>query len=239
MLQPGGHGNKLSRQIESDVTAYYPSILNTAGEVKRTICWLERSRINSPFTDHDGNVMAVWQRQGAVHVQDVVLCAQEALQVLRVRGHLLGHGIHAPRADQSFHEQQRHSFLLAVHHHLQKPEHRGGKRVDLWWKNEKQRAVYYCCTIGGSGSFGVDIMIPPAQLWLDAAGFKETAEPWQRRLNIKALLRCGATAEILMTKKISISWSPSSHQLSKSALSDNTPRLNQKQSRINLLRRNR
>lgn len=65
--------------------------------------------------------MAVWQGQGAVHVQDVVLCAQEVFQVLRVRGHLLGHGVQAPHADQSLHEQQRHSFLLTFHHHLEKP----------------------------------------------------------------------------------------------------------------------
>lgn len=70
--------------------------------------------------------MAVGQRQGTVHMQDVVLCAQEALQVLRVRGHLLGHGVHAPPADQSLCEQQRHSLLLTVHHHLQKAG--GGKR---------------------------------------------------------------------------------------------------------------
>lgn len=63
-------------------------------------------RKNSQVTDHDGDVMSVRQRQGAVHVQDVVLCAQEALQVLRVGGHLLGHSIHAPPADQSLHEQQ-------------------------------------------------------------------------------------------------------------------------------------
>lgn len=62
--------------------------------------------------------MAVWQREGPVHVQDVMLCAQEALQVLRVRGHLLGHGVHAPCADQSLGEEQRHAFLLPVHHHL-------------------------------------------------------------------------------------------------------------------------
>lgn len=84
---------------------------------------------NSLVSDHDGDVMAVWQRQGAVHVQDVVLCAQEALQVLRVRGHLLGHGVHAPPADQSLHEQQRHSLLLTVHHYLQKPGQRGGRRL--------------------------------------------------------------------------------------------------------------
>lgn len=73
--------------------------------------------------------MAVWQRQGAVHVQDVVLCAQEALQVLRVRGHLLGHGVHTLPADQSLHEQQRHALVLTVHHRLQKPGQRGGRRL--------------------------------------------------------------------------------------------------------------
>lgn len=82
---------------------------------------------NNQVTDHDGNVMSIRQRQGAVHVQDVMLCAQEALQVLRVRGHLLGNSIHAPPADQSLHEQQRHSLLLTVHHHLQEPRSRGGE----------------------------------------------------------------------------------------------------------------
>lgn len=63
--------------------------------------------------------MAIWQRQGAVHVQDVVLCAQEALQILGVSGHLLGYGVYTPPADQRLHDQQRHSVLLTVHHHLQ------------------------------------------------------------------------------------------------------------------------
>lgn len=62
--------------------------------------------------------MAVRQREGAVHVQDVVLGAQEALQVLRVRGHLLGHGVHAACAEQSLGEEQRHALLLSIHHHL-------------------------------------------------------------------------------------------------------------------------
>lgn len=57
-------------------------------------------REKSQVTNHDGDVMAVWQRQGAIHVQDVMLCAQEALQVLRVRRHLLRHGIYTPPADQ-------------------------------------------------------------------------------------------------------------------------------------------
>lgn len=57
------------------------------------------------LTDHDGDVVAARQRQGAVHVQDVVLRAQEALQVLRVGGHLLRHGVHAACADQSLHEE--------------------------------------------------------------------------------------------------------------------------------------
>lgn len=68
---------------------------------------------------HDGDIMAVRQRQGAVHVQDVVLCVQEALQVLRVRRHLLRHGVHAAPADQFLHDQQRDALLLSVHHHLQ------------------------------------------------------------------------------------------------------------------------
>lgn len=63
--------------------------------------------------------MAVRQRQGTVHVQDVVLCPQKTLQVLRVRGHLLEHGVHAPPADQSLHEEQRHSLFLSVYRHLQ------------------------------------------------------------------------------------------------------------------------
>lgn len=78
------------------------------------------------ITDHDGDVMAVGQWQGTVHVQNVVLCAQEALQVLRVRGHLLGHSVHAPPADRSLREEQRHSLLLTVHHHLHK-EGGGGR----------------------------------------------------------------------------------------------------------------
>lgn len=76
------------------------------------------------FTHHDGDVMAVWQREGAVHVQDVVLRAQEALQVLRVRGHLLGHGVHAACADQCLGEEQRHALLLSIHHHLRGPDGR-------------------------------------------------------------------------------------------------------------------
>lgn len=107
---------------------------------------------NSLVTDHDGDVMAVRQWQGAVHVQDVVLCTQEALQVLRVRGHLLGHGVHAPPADQSLHEQQRHSLLLTVHHHLQKPAQRGGRRLVSDGKNKNlewfvvavQRMFHHC-----------------------------------------------------------------------------------------------
>lgn len=80
------------------------------------------------ITDHDGNVMAVGQWQGTIHVQDVVLCAQEALQVLRVRSHLLGHGIHTPPADRSLREKQRHPLLLTVHHHLHKAGEGQGKR---------------------------------------------------------------------------------------------------------------
>lgn len=66
--------------------------------------------------------MAVRQRQGAIHVQDIVLCAEETLQVLRVRGHLLGHCVRATPADQSLHEDQRHSLFLTVHNHLQKAD---------------------------------------------------------------------------------------------------------------------
>lgn len=62
-------------------------------------------------------------------MQDIVLRAQEALQVLGVRGHLLGHGVHTPCVDQSLHEEQRHPFLLTIHYHLQKPEQRGGRRL--------------------------------------------------------------------------------------------------------------
>lgn len=66
--------------------------------------------------------MTIWQREGPVHVQDVVLCAQEALQVLRVRGHLLGHGVRAACADQSLGEEQRHAVLLSIHQHLGRPD---------------------------------------------------------------------------------------------------------------------
>lgn len=93
------------------------------GSFKRTE-QLKRSTssISSQVTHHDGDVMAVRQRQGAVHVQDVVLCAQEALQILGVGRHLLRHGVHAPPADQCLHKQQGHALLLAVHHPLHKPE---------------------------------------------------------------------------------------------------------------------
>lgn len=43
------------------------------------------------FSHHDGYVVAVLQRQRAVHVEDVVLRVQEALQVLWVGGHVLRH----------------------------------------------------------------------------------------------------------------------------------------------------
>lgn len=84
----------------------------------RRVRGVNQDSASRAFTDHNGDVMAIWQREGPVHVQDVVLCAQEALQVLRVRGHLLGHSVRAPCADQSLGEEQRHAFLLTVHHHL-------------------------------------------------------------------------------------------------------------------------
>lgn len=87
-------------------------------DLKRQVGGVKGKNVSRAFTDHDGDVMAIWQREGAVHVQDVVLCAQEAVQVLRVRGHLLGHGVRAACADQSLREEQRHAFLLSIHHHL-------------------------------------------------------------------------------------------------------------------------
>lgn len=76
---------------------------------------------------HNGDVVAVLQGQGAVHVEDVVLGAEEALQVLGVRGHLLGHGVHTPPAGQSLHAPQRHPLLLSVHlRHLDRTRGRGG-----------------------------------------------------------------------------------------------------------------
>lgn len=86
--------------------------------LRRRVGGIRGENVPRVLTDHDGDVMAIWQRQWAVHVQNVVLCAQEALQVLRVRGHLLGHSVHAAGADQSLGEEQRHAFLLSIHHHL-------------------------------------------------------------------------------------------------------------------------
>lgn len=87
-------------------------------DLRRRVGGLNGENASRAATDHDGDVMAIRQREGAVHVQDVVLCAQEALQVLRVRGHLLGHGVGAACADQSLGEEQRHAVLLSIHHHL-------------------------------------------------------------------------------------------------------------------------
>lgn len=92
------------------------------------------------MTDHDGDVMAVRQWQGAVHVQDVVLSAQEALQVLRVRGHLLGNSVHTPPADQSLHEQQRHSLLFTIHHHLKDNGHK--EAAEDLFTDAKERALW-------------------------------------------------------------------------------------------------
>lgn len=36
---------------------------------------------------HDADVVSVVQRQGSIHLQQVVLCPEEALQVLRVEAH--------------------------------------------------------------------------------------------------------------------------------------------------------
>lgn len=36
---------------------------------------------------HNANVVSVVQRQGSVHLQQVVLCPEKALQVLRVEAH--------------------------------------------------------------------------------------------------------------------------------------------------------
>lgn len=36
---------------------------------------------------HDADVVSVVQRQGSVHLQQVVLCAEEARQVMRVEAH--------------------------------------------------------------------------------------------------------------------------------------------------------
>lgn len=114
------HPQKVSRvAVDQVVTVMTRSSLKVReGDLRRRAGAVNQGDTSRASTHHDGDVMAVWQREGPVHVQDVVLCAQEALQVLRVRGHLLGHGVHAPRADQSLGEEQRHAFLLPVHHHL-------------------------------------------------------------------------------------------------------------------------
>lgn len=118
------HSQKVSRVQAHQVVAMIPrrSLKVRETGLRRRACGraggLRRENVPRAPTDHDGDVMAVRQRQRAVHVQNVVLRAQEALQVLRVRGHLLGHGVHAAGADQSLGEEQRHAVLLSVHHHL-------------------------------------------------------------------------------------------------------------------------
>lgn len=119
------HPQKMSRvEVDQVVTVISRRSLKVRErDVRRRVAGAQGD-VWRAFTDHDGDVMAIWQREGAVHVQDVVLCAQKALQVLRVRGHLLGHGVHAAGADQSLGQEQRHAFLLSIHHHLDGAEGR-------------------------------------------------------------------------------------------------------------------
>lgn len=138
-VQPQGvpaHPQKMSRvTVDQVVTMMTRSSLKVREGRFKKAGWLAPLIKGTPpraVTDHNGDVMAIRQREGPVHVQDVVLCAQETLQVLRVRGHLLGHGVHAPCADQSLGEEQRHAFLLTVHHHLHGTDGRfKNNRLDL------------------------------------------------------------------------------------------------------------
>lgn len=138
------HPQEVSRvPVDQVVTVMSRSSLKVReGDLRGPAGAVNQGDASGASTHHDGDVMAVWQREGPVHVQDVVLCAQEALQVLRVRGHLLGHGVHAPCADQSLGEEQRHALLLPVHHHL--------RGTDGRFKKIKGQSGF----TGGSRSFG-------------------------------------------------------------------------------------
>lgn len=54
---------------------------------------------------HDGDVVPVRERKGAVHAQHVELAPQERLQVLSVQAHDLGDVVQAPGRRVFFHQK--------------------------------------------------------------------------------------------------------------------------------------
>lgn len=56
-------------------------------------------------TYHDGNVVPVWEGEGAIHAQHVELAPQERLQVLSVQAHHLSDVVQATGCRVLFHKE--------------------------------------------------------------------------------------------------------------------------------------
>jgi len=65
---------------------------------------------------HDGNVVPAVEGQRAVHVHQVVLRLEEAVKVLRVVAHLLGHRLQPPSARQHLHEEELWALRVTARH---------------------------------------------------------------------------------------------------------------------------
>lgn len=69
--------------------SYYVSLTSQVEvlSIYRSTHSTRRSMREQRHTHHDGDVVAVRQRQGSVHAQHVELAPQEGFQVLRVQAH--------------------------------------------------------------------------------------------------------------------------------------------------------
>lgn len=88
--------------------------------------WKRPFRLEDPGTYHDCNVVAAVKGQGAVHVQQVMLHPEEAVQILWMIAHLLCDGLEAPPAGQGFYKEQLGSPFLVAGIHLCHLPRRGG-----------------------------------------------------------------------------------------------------------------
>lgn len=67
-------------------------------------------------THHDGDVVPAVKGQWPIHVHQVVLHLEEAVKVLWVVAHLLGHCLQPPPARQHLHEKELGPLGIAAGH---------------------------------------------------------------------------------------------------------------------------
>lgn len=93
-----------------------------------------RRRAFWPGSHHDGDEVAAVEGQRPVHVQQVMLEAEEAVQVVWVVAHLLGDGLDPPPAGQGLHKEQLGGPLLVTGAHLAQLDREGQKEQRPWGK---------------------------------------------------------------------------------------------------------